>query len=91
MKVLSRFGVPALIYVYLIAMTESTNDIRLDLRSPGLGPGATQVAGHGTDDALFSKIALPLGHGVSAGVLLSYETSHFDASSVTAKSTGNST
>lgn len=69
--------------VYLIAMTESTNDIHFDLRSPGLGPRATQVAGHGTDDALFSKIALPLGHGVSAGVLLSYETSHFDASSVT--------
>src|SRR6266853_165998 len=35
-----------------------------------------------TDDALFSKIALPVGHGVSAGILLSYETSHFDASSV---------
>ena len=68
--------------IYLIAMTESTNDIRFGLRSPGLGPGTTQVAGHGIDDALFSKIALPLGHGVSAGVLLSYETSHFDASSV---------
>ena len=68
--------------VYLIAMTESTNDVRFALKSPGLGPDATQVAGHGTDDALFSKIALPLGHGVSAGVLLSYETSRFDASSV---------
>jgi hypothetical protein len=68
--------------IYLIAMTETTNDVQFKLKSPGLGPGATPVVGHGTDDALFSKIALPLGHGVSAGILLSYETSHFDASSV---------
>ena len=70
--------------VYLIAMTESTNDLQLKLKSPGLGPAATPVSGHGTDDALFSKIALPLGHGVSAGVLLSYEVSHFDGNSVAA-------
>jgi hypothetical protein len=40
--------------------------------------------GHGTDNALFSKIALPVGHGVSAGILLSYERSHFDASATAA-------
>ena len=70
--------------IYLIAMTESTNDVQFNLRSPGLGPGPTPVLGHGADDALFSKIAMPLDHGVSAGLLLSYETSHFDASSVAA-------
>ena len=70
--------------IYLIAMSENTNEVHFKLKSPGLGPEATPVVGHGTDDALFSKIALPLGHGVSAGVLLSYETSHFDASSVAA-------
>ena len=70
--------------IYLIGMTQSTNNVQFDLKSPGLGPGPTPVAGHGADDALFSKIALPLGHGVSAGLLLSYETSHFDASSVAA-------
>ena len=63
-------------------MTESTNDLHLSLKSSGLGPIATPVTGHGTDDALFSKIALPLGHGASAGVLLSYEHAHFDGSSV---------
>src|SRR6266853_2761338 len=68
--------------IYLIAMTETTNDVRFSLKPPGLGPGATPVSGRGTDDALFSKIALPVGHRVSAGILLSYETSHFDASSV---------
>jgi hypothetical protein len=65
-------------------MSESTNDLQLNLRSPGLGPGPTPVTGRGTDSALFSKIALPLGHGVSAGILLSYELSHFDGSSVAA-------
>jgi hypothetical protein len=70
--------------IYLIAMTEGTNDVRLSLRSPGLGPGATPVVGSGSDAALFSKIALPLGYGVSAGILLSYERSHFDASSIAA-------
>jgi hypothetical protein len=68
--------------IYLIAMSETTNDVQLKLKSPGLGPGATSVVGQGSDDALFSKIALPLGHGVSAGLLLSYERSHFDANSV---------
>lgn len=68
--------------IYVIAMTEGTNTVRFDLRSPGLGPGSAPVVGRGTDDAFFSKIALPLGHGLSAGVLLAYETSHFDAHSI---------
>ncbi len=69
--------------VYLIAMHEGTNDVHLDLKSRGLGPGAMPMVGHGADDALFSKIAMPLGHGLSAGVLLSYETSDFDANAIT--------
>ena len=69
--------------IYVIAMTQTTNKVHFNLKSPGLGPAATPVSGSGSDGALFSKIALPLGHGVSAGILLSYETAHFDASSVT--------
>jgi len=68
--------------IYVIAMSERTSALHFNLRSPGLGEGATPVTGEGNDDALFSKVALPLGHGVSAGVLLSYETSHFDAHSI---------
>jgi len=68
--------------IYLIAMTETTNEVQFNLKAPGLGPEATPVLGHGADNALFSKIALPLGYGVSAGILLSYERSHFDATSV---------
>lgn len=67
--------------VYLIAMKEDTNTLHFNLRSPGLGPEPIPVSGHGSDDALFSKIAMPLGHGFSVGVLLAYETSHFDAQS----------
>ena len=65
--------------IYLIAMREDTNDLHFNLRSPGLGTGPTPVSGEGIDRAVFSKIAMPLGHGISAGVLLSYETSHFTA------------
>jgi hypothetical protein len=68
--------------VYLIALNQTSNTVQFDLHAPGLGSGATPVSGHGTNNALFSKIAMPLGHGVSAGVLLSYERSHFDAASV---------
>ena len=65
--------------IYVIAMSQDTNDVRLSVKSPGLGPGAVPVIGTGSDTAVFSKIALPLGKGFSAGVLLSHETSHFDA------------
>ncbi len=70
--------------IYLIAMQEDTNDVHLNLKAPGLGQGATPSVGTGKDDALFSKIAMPLGHGLSAGVLLSYETSKFDANATAA-------
>jgi hypothetical protein len=65
--------------IYVIALDEGTNDVHFTTRSAGLGPGPVPVTGTGSDHALFSKIALPLGHGISAGVLLSYETSRFDA------------
>jgi hypothetical protein len=65
--------------IYIIALDEGTNDVHFTTKSPGLGTGAVALTGTGADHALFSKIALPLGHGFSAGVLLSYETSQFDA------------
>ena len=68
--------------IYGIYMRQGTNDIRLNLRSPGLGPAAAPMVGNGSDDAVFVKIAMPVGKGVSVGVLLSHETSQFDASAV---------
>ena len=65
--------------IYLIALDESTNQVHFSTKSAGLGPGAVPVVGTGSDHALFSKIALPLGQGFSVGALLSYETSRFDA------------
>jgi hypothetical protein len=35
--------------------------------------------GSGSDHAIFSKIAIPIAAGRSAGILLAYETSGFDA------------
>ncbi len=65
--------------VYVIAMKEDSGLLHLDLKSPGLGTHPKPVVGRGADQALFSKIALPLTGSLSAGVLLSYEKSHFDA------------
>jgi hypothetical protein len=65
--------------IYLIALSQHAEDVHLSLSSPGLGPGPRAVIGSGADQAVFSKIAAPLGHGFSAGVLLSYELSQFDA------------
>ena len=65
--------------IYVIAMFQDTNQVHFNLKSAGLGPSPVPVIGTGSDRALFSKIAMPLGKGFSAGVLLSYETSQFDA------------
>jgi hypothetical protein len=68
--------------IYAIAMFQGTNDVRLSIKSPELGPSQVPVIGKGSDNALFSKIAMPLGKGFSVGILLSYETSQFDATPV---------
>jgi hypothetical protein len=68
--------------VYAVVMSQSTNDVSFNTKSPGLGPGLVPVLGEGSDHAVFTKIAMPLGQGFSAGVLLAYETSQFSAVSV---------
>lgn len=68
--------------IYAIGMFEGSNNVRFNAKSPGLGPNPVALIGNGSDQALFSKIAMPLGKGFSVGVLLSYEMSHFDALAV---------
>lgn len=65
--------------IYLIALSQHAEDVRLSLSSPGLGPAPRPMIGNGADQAVFSKIAMPLGRGFSAGVLLSYELSQWSA------------
>ncbi len=65
--------------IYVIAMFQNTNDVHFNAKSPGLGASPVAVVGNGSDHAIFSKIAMPLGKGFSIGVLLSHETSQFDA------------
>ena len=65
--------------VYAIALSQYAGDIATSLRSPGLGSSATNVHGDGNNQAVFVKAAMPMGKGFSAGVLLSYERSQFNA------------
>src|ERR1700692_1054091 len=55
--------------IYAIALNERTNDVHFATKFPGLGTKTVAVIGTGSDHSLFSKIALPLGRGFSAGVL----------------------
>ncbi len=62
--------------VYVVALAQGTNQVRLNA-----------MQGTGSDHAIFTKIAMPIAAGLSAGILLSYETSSFDAA---AKTSGDS-
>jgi hypothetical protein len=68
--------------VYVIALSQHAEDVRLSVSSPGLGAGPRPMVGSGANQAIFAKIAAPLGRGFSAGVLLSYELSQFDTLSL---------
>lgn len=67
--------------IYAIALDQSSNDIRLNLKSPGLGAVPVSAVGQGGNQAFFTKMAMPLGGGFSAGLLLSHEVSQFTARS----------
>jgi len=69
--------------IYVIALGQHAENIHLLLSSPALGQSRPMI-GSGANQAFFTKIAAPLGHGVSAGVLLSYELSQFDAATTPA-------
>jgi hypothetical protein len=69
--------------IYLIALSQHAEDVALTLSSPGLGSTPRPMTGSGSDQAVFAKIAAPLGRGFSAGVLISYELSQFDGRTFT--------
>lgn len=70
--------------VYVVAMSQDTNNVHFNTKSPGLGAGPVPVVGKGNDDAVFLKAAMPLGNGWSAGIMLAHETSNFNATAVNA-------
>ncbi len=72
--------------IYAIAMQQGTNDVKFNAKAQGLGPNAVPFVGKGNDEAVFVKIAMPLAYGFSAGVLLSHETSQFDATALAGQS-----
>ncbi|MBI3789268.1 MAG: hypothetical protein HY275_00100, partial [Gemmatimonadetes bacterium] len=70
--------------LYAIALSQHATDLTTTLNAP-LNGDAQLTHGSGADQGLFFKAAMPLGAGWSAGLLLSYELSQFDA---TGASTG---
>ena len=79
------YASPALwhdLVIFVIAMDAQSNNVIFNNKSPGFGSAAVPVVGSGSDHALFTKIAMPLGNGFSAGILLSYENSDFQASEI---------
>ena len=65
--------------VFAIALSQHAEGIYVALSSPGLGTAGRPLVGSGANQALFVKVAMPLARGFSAGALLSYELSQFDA------------
>ncbi len=64
---------------YAIALSQNATNISTSLKLPGMGNVAVPMQGDGSNQALFVKMAMPLGKGFSFGLLLSYERTIFDA------------
>ena len=64
---------------YVIALSQRATNISASLKPPGLGNTPVPMQGDGSNQAVFVKMAMPLGKGFSFGFLLSYERSIFDA------------
>ncbi len=65
--------------IYAIALSQHATDISTSVKLPGMGNTAVPMEGDGSNQAVFVKMAMPLGKGFSFGLLLSYERSIFDA------------
>jgi hypothetical protein len=66
--------------LYAIALGQQASAVSLSVASPALGSTPVPVVGAGMNQGLFLKAAMPLSHGFSVGLLLSYEHSAFDVS-----------
>ena len=67
--------------LYAIALSQYATNASTTLKYPGSGGQPDAVHGDGSNQAVFMKMAMPLGKGFSGGLLLSYERSGFDARS----------
>ena len=65
--------------VYVILLRQDSGHVDFLTTSPGWQTARTAASGQGSDQAVFTKMAMPLGNGFSAGVLLSHEVSEFTA------------
>jgi hypothetical protein len=67
--------------LYAIALSQYATGVSTTLKYPGSGGLPDAVHGDGNNQAVFIKAAMSLGSGISAGILLSYERSGFNAHS----------
>ncbi len=67
--------------LYAIALSQYATGVGTTLKYPGSGGLPDATHGDGNNQAVFVKMAMPLGKGFSGGILLSYERSGFDARS----------
>ncbi len=65
--------------IYVLGLAQTATGVRLGVRDPSFGPATLEVRGDGGDELLAVRLAMPLGHGFSIGLQLTYEVSHFDA------------
>jgi hypothetical protein len=65
--------------IYVLGLAQTATNISLPLHDAALGPVPIQTHGDGGDQLLALRLAMPLGHGFSIGIQLTYEVSHFDA------------
>lgn len=65
--------------VYLIALSQHAHDEIVSLRPGGSYLAPVPMRGDGCNQGVFAKVAMPLGKGWSAGILISYERSQFTA------------
>jgi hypothetical protein len=65
--------------IYAIALSQYASGIATNLKYPGSAGLTDAVHGDGNNQSVFIKAAMPLGAGVSIGLLLSYERAQFDA------------
>ncbi len=65
--------------IYALGLAQTATNIRLGLHDDTYGPDALPARGDGGDELVAIRVAMPLGAGVSIGIQLTYEVSHFDA------------
>ncbi len=67
--------------IYAIVLKQDARNVNYMTTFPGESAVKSPAMGQGSNDAFFTKMAMPLDYGFSAGILLSHEVSQFSTTS----------